>query len=364
MPDQLCRIFGVKVPPFELCQVSQANGKMTVEQDDEWYQMSWNILREHALAWNLNGRMISAPTVTTWWIPYDLEAIMRYGHAVNSDIPEDPNEAEFPPARWPERVVIRVNIRASPKALMAPLPDGGDPRGSPSAPGLPSTCMGPALGQAAPISADAAALTDYKSANESMQVDGQEEEPQDEGLARLRGQASPDEEVHELLSWTCLEDYPMIIGISLPIKDWVGEEYHEIQFWEEATDLPSMEHPAGETYTWLLERFRSRSVMGGGGIPRGMPETFEGLTVRTHRMGKAGYIIYELENSFARRLEDQPIQAQITYEDGHARLGMGGMYSMIMLATEFWALTQNDWYLSPQASFERLVDGKIEHETL
>jgi hypothetical protein len=201
-----------------------------VEQDDDWYPLSWSILREHALAWNLNGQIISAPGLSTWWIPYDFEAIIRYGHAVNSDIPEDPNEAQFPDAPWPNRVVIRIKPRANLKALMAPLPAGGDPRGPPSAPGLPLMWTGPALGQAAPISADAAALTDYKSANDSTQGDGQDGESQDESLLRLRGQLSPDEAVHKLVSWTCLEDYPMIIGISLPIKDWVGEEYHEIQF--------------------------------------------------------------------------------------------------------------------------------------
>jgi hypothetical protein len=50
MADRLCRVLGVKVPPFELCQVTQANRRITVEQDDDWYQLSWNILRGHALA--------------------------------------------------------------------------------------------------------------------------------------------------------------------------------------------------------------------------------------------------------------------------------------------------------------------------
>jgi hypothetical protein len=275
MADQLCRVFGVKVPPFDLCQVSQANDGKLVEQDDDWPLLTWNVLREHALAWNLNGLIISTPMVTTWWLPYNLEAMMRYGHTVNSSIPEDQNEAEFPPHPWPDRVVIRIKSQAAPKALLAPLPAGGDPRGSPPASGLPLTWTGLALGQAAPISADAAARTGYRSANESRQAEGQEEESQDEEVLRLRGQTKANEEVHKGLSWTCRKDYPLEVGISLPIWDWVGEESHEIQYWEEVTEPFAAGNPAIDVYNWLLERFRARSES--GRIPRGMPETFEGL---------------------------------------------------------------------------------------
>jgi hypothetical protein len=117
-----------------------------------------------------------------------------------------------------------------------------------------------------------------------------------------------------------------MIGISLPIKDWVGEEYHEIQFWEETGDFPPMDHPASEVYNWLLGTLRARSVMGGGGVPRGMPLTFEGLTVRTYRTGKAGHIVYELEGNLARSLESLDHPAS----EGYARLGTDGMYSMMM----------------------------------
>jgi hypothetical protein len=289
---------------------------------------------------------------------------MRYGHAVNMSIPENPGEAEFPVAPWPHRVVIRIKSAAAPQMLLATLPVGGDPCESSSAPGLPSAWKGPALGQASPISADAAALTGYKSQNESLQADGQEDEPQDTGVLMLRGESDPDVEVHKLLGWTFRKDYPTVIGISLPIKDWVGEEFHEIQFWEETREpMGEFQNPAAGVYIWLTERLRERSQMGVARLPQGMPETFTGITVKTYRTGKAGYILFELLDNCASSMEDQPIRVQISYEYGHARVGIGDVYSMMMLATEFWALTQNDWRLYPLESTKRLTDGTIKHET-
>jgi hypothetical protein len=72
------------------------------------------ILKQLLLAWNLDGRILKAPQTTTWWIPYDLEAIMRYGNSVNSDIPADPNEAEFPPTPLADEVTMRIKSRVAP----------------------------------------------------------------------------------------------------------------------------------------------------------------------------------------------------------------------------------------------------------
>jgi hypothetical protein len=63
-------------------------------------------------------------------------------------------------------------------------------------------------------------------------------------------------------------------------------------------------------------------------------------------------------------MDDQPIQIQIAYDYGHARLGMGEAYSMRMLAIEFWALMQNDWSLYHKESSESLPNGTIGHETM
>jgi hypothetical protein len=108
------------------------------------------ILKIHQLVWNLNGTLVNAPELATWWIPYNYEAIMRYGHLVNADIPEDPNEAEFPPSPWKDEVTIRIKSHASPQVPAAPLSVGGPQ--NPPAPGSPRGWTGPALGQASPIS--------------------------------------------------------------------------------------------------------------------------------------------------------------------------------------------------------------------
>jgi hypothetical protein len=95
--EQLCRIFDVKTPPFEQCRITPLSGVgATIEQDEDWVPLGLRLVREHALSWNLNGTILNAPMPTAWWIPYYYKAIMRYGHSVNSSIPEDPNEAEFP----------------------------------------------------------------------------------------------------------------------------------------------------------------------------------------------------------------------------------------------------------------------------
>jgi hypothetical protein len=61
----------------------------------------------------------------------------------------------------------------------------------------------------------------------------------------IRGTFKGDEEVHKLMAWTTRKDYPTLVGVSLPVKDWLSQDYHEIQFWEETTEpIQIMEHPA------------------------------------------------------------------------------------------------------------------------
>jgi hypothetical protein len=57
------------------------------------------------------------------------------------------------------------------------LPAGDDPCGSPPAPGLPATWTGPALGQAPPISPDAAGLARYHSPYSTQAADQEPEDP-------------------------------------------------------------------------------------------------------------------------------------------------------------------------------------------
>jgi hypothetical protein len=62
----------------------------------------------------------------------------------------------------------------------------------------------------------------------------------------------------------------------LPIKNWVGEDYHEIQFREEIDEPIQFARTAIGVYDWLLARVHAR-----GGIPTGMPDVYEGLSVVT-----------------------------------------------------------------------------------
>jgi hypothetical protein len=150
------------------------------------------------------------------WLPYDFSVIMRFGHTVNTNIPEDPDQAEFPPTPWGNNVMIRVKSQSPPVQPVAPLPAGDGSCEPPPAPGLPLAWTGPALRQAPPISAAAVAFAGYHSPNQTIPADPNEpEEPPDPDLLRLRGVSNSD------------EDYPIWIGISLPIRDLVGEEFHE-----------------------------------------------------------------------------------------------------------------------------------------
>jgi hypothetical protein len=182
---------------------------------------------------------------------------MRYGHPIDSDIPESSDEAEFPPLPWGKEVTIRVRAQLPPAQPLAPLPaDGGSPDPL-SVPGSPATWTGPALGQAPPIDPDAAALVGYDSTNQTVDAP---QEPDDPELMRLRGLSCCDEELHKTISWTTLKDYPTLIGISLPIKDWGGEDFREIQFWEDTIDpIQFLDTPVA-TYDWLMTRLRSRAA--------------------------------------------------------------------------------------------------------
>jgi hypothetical protein len=271
--DQISRLLDVKVPPFALCQVTQRRSfGPRIEFDGEVSQLSFRILREHRLSWNIEGRILRAPQASTWWIPYNLEAIMRYGHTINTDIPEDPNEAEFPPLPWHDDVIIRIKSHAPPQVPAAPLPVDGSQ--NPPAPGSPLGWTGPALGQAPVIRADAAGLTGYTSPNTTRTVEGQQEELPVEELQLFRGLSQKNQLVHDMISWTTLESYPLRIGVSLPIPNPGStedfEEFHEAQLWEQTEDEWIIENDhAAVVYKWLSDRFTSRSTA--HALPIGMP---------------------------------------------------------------------------------------------
>jgi hypothetical protein len=85
-----------------------AQERADTESVEEWTPLNLGMIRELELSWILEGSIIHAPGITDWWVPIDREAIMRFGHSVNSAIPDDPNEAEFPPEPWNEHMAIRT----------------------------------------------------------------------------------------------------------------------------------------------------------------------------------------------------------------------------------------------------------------
>jgi hypothetical protein len=143
--EQMGRILDIKMPPIVQCHITRVNGgPLNIQYAGEVVQLGLGILREHLLSWNLGSRILTAPHMTPWWVPYDSHAILAFGHSINSEIPEDSNEAEFPPEPWPERVVIRIKSHAPPQNPAALVSVGGNPLSS--APDSPLGWKGVALG--------------------------------------------------------------------------------------------------------------------------------------------------------------------------------------------------------------------------
>jgi hypothetical protein len=197
--EQISRILDVKMPPITQCHISRVNdGPVIIQSGEETVPLGLRILREHLSSWNLEGRMLTAPHLTTWWVPYDVNEIMRYGHSVNPEIPEDPSQAEFPPLPWPERVVIRIKAQAPPQNSAALVSVGGNPL-SP-APDGPLGWHGVALGHAQPISADASGLVGYTSQNQGQDGTQIGDLPRDPDLLIYRGETKQSEEVGRMIS--------------------------------------------------------------------------------------------------------------------------------------------------------------------
>jgi hypothetical protein len=260
--DQISRVTGYKLPAFAIAnQTPRKRGGGAIEFGGDLIPLGLKIMKMHLLLWNVEGAFLKAPQATTWWVPYHLELIMKYGHVVNSSIPADPNEAEFPPTPWPDEVMIVVKSK-NPVQSSPAIASVGGPSLVPPAPAPPSSWQGPALGQASPISADASGLVGYQSSNNIRTVEGQEEIPIDPELLRIRGEARGDLEVHQMISWTTRKDYALWIGISLPIPNLSEERFHEAQLWEETDeDWALSENHAEHAYTWLQNRLVSRSTV-------------------------------------------------------------------------------------------------------
>jgi hypothetical protein len=117
--------------------------------------------------------------------------------------------------------------------------------------------------------------------------------PPDPEVLRVRGEDGDanDQEVHRMISWTTRIDFPLWVGISLPIPDRVGGTQHEGQLWEEFPDGEIVtENHADKVYYRLAEKLMSRSK--DGLLPPEMPFHAEEVTLQTWRDGRGGYILF------------------------------------------------------------------------
>jgi hypothetical protein len=354
--DQLSRSLDAKIPPFAHCAIEprhRAGPKITF--DEEVVPLGRKVVRAHLFSWAIEGNLITAPQPTTWWLPYDFAEIMRYGNTVNSSIPADTAMAEFPPEPWGDEVTIRIKSNSTPPASTSPIPAGGPQPLTP-----PTTWQGPALGTAPAIDPDAAALVNYSSPNTGQDGTTIGDLPPDPSLLQLRGQTELDDTVHKMIGSTTRKDYPLMIGISLPIADQSYDVGHEAQLWEEVdTDLMFTEKHAEQMYTWLRDRFASRSMH--QLLPAGMPESGESFTIQTWKDGKAGYILFTPQNMIATAMAESETQVMVEYDNGYMREGIGNAYTIQILYDDFMALTQNTWEIYPAVAYRRLSDGTIVH---
>jgi hypothetical protein len=190
------------------------------------------------------------------------------------------------------------------------------------------------------------------------------EEPPDEALQIFRGLSETDEQIHNLISWTTLESYPLRIGISLPVPNQAmidGEEVaHEAQLWEETTEefIIEMDHTAF-IYNWLSNRFRLRSS--GQFLPERMPESVNDVAVQIKKDGTYGCIIFAPLDSLAESLKEMDVQVVFEYDDGFMKIGMGEAYTLNMLVDEFHYLTRESWLIFPTLPIQRIEDGSVVH---
>jgi hypothetical protein len=170
-----------------------------------------------------------------------------------------------------------------------------------------------ALGQAQPISADASGLVNYSSPNQGQDGSKIGDLPPDPEVLRLRGEDKKNEEVHRIISWTTRKSYPLWAGISLPARYHVGDEFHEMQLWEETPDdMIIGERHAEVVYNWLMERLRGRSSE--GTLPEDMHLLIEGVTVQTWKGGRSGYILFTPRDSLTVPAGVMEVQVIIEYD--------------------------------------------------
>jgi hypothetical protein len=76
---QLSKSLGHKIPPFEQVEIMQQERHWTHRFHEDPVPLRSRILKENQLSFQFPMAMVRAPVISSWWYPYDSNAIMRYG---------------------------------------------------------------------------------------------------------------------------------------------------------------------------------------------------------------------------------------------------------------------------------------------
>jgi hypothetical protein len=121
--------------------------------------------------------------------------------------------------------------------------------------------------------------------------------------ARLRGVSERDTSVHKAVSWATGKNCGIHVGISLEIADPVGEDSHEIRYWEHTKVLWPISS-AHELYSCLVQQLPIRA------LPNDIPETGENTTVEVQRKEDGAYIRFTPDDNLAEDSEGMPTIAK------------------------------------------------------
>jgi hypothetical protein len=163
-----------------------------------------------------------------------------------------------------------------------------------------------------------------------------------------------------MIGWTTRKDYPLLVGISLPVTDRSFDQAHEAQLWEETDENWIIEEDhATKAFQWLTGRLLSRSLH--QLPPVGMPDSVSSVSVMTWKDGKAGYILFTPSDMIATKMADSETKALIEYELGYMKEDVPNTYTLQMLCDDFSFLTNGTWDIYPANAYRRTIDGTIVH---
>jgi hypothetical protein len=145
---------GVKIPAWRKAAFVDRNRGFALKFNEELFPLNNQFLRTHRFSFQLPNALVVDPYLMDCFLPYNRGEIMARGHSLNSAIPNQESEAEFPPEPWGASVTIRVKSMTAAQPA-APIPV--NPR--------PQSWADVSLGAAPAVSADASSPVGYVSPN-------------------------------------------------------------------------------------------------------------------------------------------------------------------------------------------------------